>query len=124
MKKLSTTALRQKPSRIDTSSSCRANAALRWIYLGIYQPVAYLPDLVTTSGERIFNAYWRWKECRGVMRVFFLLAASVALGLSRCSKEPHISGAKSPPVVTVLVETIEAKPHPVTEEVIGTVRAK
>lgn len=58
------------------------------------------------------------------MRVFSLLAASVALGLSSCSKEPHISGAKSPPVVTVRVETIEAKPHPVTEEVIGTVRAK
>src|SRR4030095_4586867 len=43
---------------------------------------------------------------------------------SSCSKEPHISGAKSPPVVTVRVETIEAKPHLVTEEVIGTVRAK
>jgi hypothetical protein len=38
---------------------CRANAALRWIYPGIYQSVAYFPDLVTTSGERIFNAYWR-----------------------------------------------------------------
>src|SRR5215470_9775915 len=37
---------------------CRANAALRWIYPGIYQSVTYFPDLVTTSGERIFNAYW------------------------------------------------------------------
>ena len=37
---------------------CRANAALRWIYPRIYQSVTYFPDLVTTSGERIFNAYW------------------------------------------------------------------
>jgi len=37
---------------------CRANAALGWIYPGIYQSVTYFPDLVTTSGERIFNAYW------------------------------------------------------------------
>lgn len=101
-------------------SPCCANAASRWMDLGIHQSVTYFPDLVTTFGERIFNACWRWKECRGVMRVFSLLAASVALGLSSCSKEPHISGAKSPPVVTVRVETIEAKPHPVTEEVIGT----
>ena len=58
------------------------------------------------------------------MRVFLLLAASVALGLSSCFKAPHISGAKPPPAITVRVETIEVKPHPVTEEVIGTVRAK
>ena len=58
------------------------------------------------------------------MRVFLSLAASLALGLSGCSKAPHTSGAKLPPVVTVRVETIEVKPHPVTEEVIGTVRAK
>jgi hypothetical protein len=39
---------------------CRANAALRWMYPGIHQSVnAYFPDLVTTSGEQIFNAYWR-----------------------------------------------------------------
>src|SRR4029077_8284214 len=75
------------------NSPCCANAALPWMYLGIHQSVTYFPDLVTTSGERIFNACWRWKECRGVMRVFSLLAASVALGLSSCSKEPHISGA-------------------------------
>jgi hypothetical protein len=36
----------------------RANAALGWIYPGIYQSVTYFPDLATTSGERIFNAYW------------------------------------------------------------------
>ena len=44
--------------------------------------------------------------------------------MSACHKAPHTSGAKPPPVVTVRVETIEVKPHPVTEEVIGTVRAK
>ena len=38
---------------------CPANAALHWTNLGIYQSVAYFPDLITTSGERIFNAYWR-----------------------------------------------------------------
>jgi hypothetical protein len=38
---------------------CRANAAPRWMYLGIHQSVTYFPDLVTRSGERIFNAYWR-----------------------------------------------------------------
>jgi hypothetical protein len=37
---------------------CRANAASRWMYLGIHQST-YFPDLVTTSGEGIFNAYWR-----------------------------------------------------------------
>ena len=58
------------------------------------------------------------------MRVFLSIAASLALGLSACHKAPHTSGAKPPPVVTVRVETIEVKPHPVTEEVIGTVRAK
>jgi membrane fusion protein, multidrug efflux system len=58
------------------------------------------------------------------VRGFLPLAASLALGLSGCSKAPHTSGAKLPPVVTVRVETIEVKPHPVTEEVIGTVRAK
>ena len=58
------------------------------------------------------------------MRVFLSIAASLALGLSACHKAPHSSGAKPPPVVTVRVETIEVKPHPVTEEVIGTVRAK
>ena len=36
-----------------------ANAALRWMYLGIHQSVTYFPDLVTTSGERMFNACWR-----------------------------------------------------------------
>jgi hypothetical protein len=41
------------------NSPCHANAVLRWIYLGIHQSVAYFPDLVTASGERIFNAYWR-----------------------------------------------------------------
>ena len=38
---------------------CRTNAALRWMYPGIHQFVTCFPDLVTTSGERIFNAYWR-----------------------------------------------------------------
>jgi hypothetical protein len=55
------------------------------------------------------------------MRVFSLLAASVALGLSSCSKEPHISGAKAPPVVTVRRDDRgEAICH---RKVIGTVRA-
>jgi hypothetical protein len=36
----------------------RANAAPRWMYLGIHQTVTCFPDLVTTSGERMFNAYW------------------------------------------------------------------
>ena len=36
----------------------RANAALGWIYPGIHTSVTYFPDLITTSGERIFNAYW------------------------------------------------------------------
>jgi RND family efflux transporter MFP subunit len=106
------------------NSPCCANAALPWMDLGIHESVTYFPDLVTTFGERIFNACWRWKDCRGVVPVFSLLVASVALSLSGCSKEPHASRAKSPPVVTVRVETIEAKPHLVTEEVIGTVRAK
>jgi hypothetical protein len=38
---------------------CRASAALRWAYPEIHQSVAYFPDLVAASGERIFNAYWR-----------------------------------------------------------------
>ena len=38
---------------------CRANAASRWMYPEIHQSVTYFPDLVATSGERIFNAYWR-----------------------------------------------------------------
>ena len=71
-----------------------------------------------------FSKTRRWEECGGVVRFFLPLAASLALGLSGCSKAPHTSGAKLPPVVTVRVETIEVKPHPVTEEVIGTVRAK
>jgi RND family efflux transporter MFP subunit len=58
------------------------------------------------------------------MRVFLPIAASLILSLSACHKTPDSSGAKIPPVVTIRVETIEAKPHPVTEEVIGTVRAK
>ena len=58
------------------------------------------------------------------MRVFLPIAASLVLAMSACHKAPHTSGAKPPPVVTVRVETIEVKPHPVTEEVIGTVRAK
>jgi RND family efflux transporter MFP subunit len=58
------------------------------------------------------------------MRVFLPIAASLIFGLSACHKAPHTSGAKPPPVVTVRVETIQVKPHPVTEEVIGTVRAK
>ena len=37
---------------------CRANAVPRWMYLGIHQTVTCFPDLVTTAGERIFNAYW------------------------------------------------------------------
>ena len=57
------------------------------------------------------------------MRVFFP-SPPVWFGMSACHKAPHSSGAKPPPVVTVRVETIEVKPHPVTEEVIGTVRAK
>ena len=57
------------------------------------------------------------------MRVFFP-SPPVWLRLSACHKAPHTSEAKPPPVVTVRVETIEVKPHPVTEEVIGTVRAK
>ena len=52
------------------------------------------------------------------------IAASLALPDVRLSEVPHTSGAKLPPAVTVRVETIEVKPHPVTEEVIGTVRAK
>jgi hypothetical protein len=43
------------------NSPCRANAALRWLYLS-HQSVMYFPDLVTMSGERIFDACWRWKE--------------------------------------------------------------
>ena len=58
------------------------------------------------------------------MWVFLPITASLALALSACHKAPHSSAEKSPSVVTVRVETIEAKPHPVTEEVIGTVRAK
>ena len=38
---------------------CRANAAPRWMSLGIHQTVMCFPDLVMTSGERIFNGYWR-----------------------------------------------------------------
>ena len=38
---------------------CRANAASPWMYPEIHQSVAYFPDLVAASGERIFNAYWR-----------------------------------------------------------------
>jgi hypothetical protein len=37
---------------------CRANAAPRWMHLGIHETVKCFPDLVTTTGERIFNAYW------------------------------------------------------------------
>jgi len=37
---------------------CRANAATPWIYLGIHQTATYFPDLVTTSSESIFNAFW------------------------------------------------------------------
>jgi hypothetical protein len=37
---------------------CRANAASGWMYLEIHQTVTYFPDLVTTFGERIFNAHW------------------------------------------------------------------
>jgi RND family efflux transporter MFP subunit len=58
------------------------------------------------------------------MRVFLPIAASLALAMSACHKAPYTSGAKPLPVVSVRVETIEVKPHPVTEEVIGTVRAK
>src|SRR6476619_2006007 len=77
------------PSRLPTGSF--------WVYLAINQSVTYFPDLVTTSGEGIFNACWPLKESRVVMRVFSLLAASLALGLFGCSKEPHTSQAKSPP---------------------------
>ena len=38
---------------------CRANAASRWMHPEIHQSGRYFPDLVATSGERIFNAYWR-----------------------------------------------------------------
>jgi hypothetical protein len=37
----------------------RANAATCWTYLGIDRSLnTYFPDLVTTSGEQIFKAYW------------------------------------------------------------------
>ena len=41
------------------NSLCCANAALPWMYLGIHQSVTYFPGLVTTSGERMFNACWK-----------------------------------------------------------------
>jgi RND family efflux transporter MFP subunit len=58
------------------------------------------------------------------MRVLLPMVASVALAASSCHKAAPSAAGKNLPVVTVHVEAIEAKSHPVTEEVIGTVRAK
>lgn len=55
---------------------------------------------------------------------FCLGLAFAAAAFSGCDRTPHAPSATSLPPATVHVVAVESKSHPVTEEVIGTVRAK